>query len=504
MCDTKQMPRALLSVYDKTGVVELASSLHGLGWELLSSGGTAKVIADAGIPVVDVAEITGFPAILGHRVVTLHPAIHGALLADTNNPEHLADMATHGIEPIALAVVNLYPFSSQPSIELIDVGGPAMVRAAAKNFEHVAVITNPSQYTSLVAQISEHGEVPLAQRKQLAAQAFAMTAAYDIQVAQWMLEKDEQELPETLLLHLVREESLRYGENPHQRGARYRVLGQHSWWSLTTQHGGKEMSYLNVLDAEAAWNLVWRFERPCVVIVKHAIPCGLAIADTIEEAYRKALACDPTSAFGGIVAINRCVTDDAAQQLGAVFTEVLVAPQYEPQALKTLQQKKNLRILEGSRPTMQSHHIRSVQGGALVQDHDDIVHDVASWKVMSKAQPSAQQLEDALVAWTTCAAVTSNAIVIAKDGCAIGIGGGQQNRIDAARLACQRAGDNARGGVAASDAFFPFRDGPDLLAEHGIAVIVQPGGSQRDDESIASADEHGIVLLFTDKRHFKH
>lgn len=504
MCDTKQMPRALLSVYDKTGVVELASSLHGLGWELLSSGGTAKVIADAGIPVVDVAEITGFPAILGHRVVTLHPAIHGALLADTNNPEHLADMATHGIEPIALAVVNLYPFSSQPSIELIDVGGPAMVRAAAKNFEHVAVITNPSQYTSLVAQISEHGEVPLAQRKQLAAQAFAMTAAYDIQVAQWMLENDQQELPETLLLHLVREESLRYGENPHQRGARYRVLGQQSWWSSTTQHGGKEMSYLNVLDAEAAWNLVWRFERPCVVIVKHAIPCGLAIADTIEEAYRKALACDPTSAFGGIVAINRCVTDDAAQQLGAVFTEVLVAPQYEPQALKTLQQKKNLRILEGSRPTMQSHHIRSVQGGALVQDHDDIVHDVASWRVMSKAQPSPKQLEDALVAWTTCAAVTSNAIVIAKDGCAIGIGGGQQNRIDAARLACQRAGDNARGGVAASDAFFPFRDGPDLLAEHGIAVIVQPGGSQRDDESIASADEHGIVLLFTDKRHFKH
>jgi phosphoribosylaminoimidazolecarboxamide formyltransferase/IMP cyclohydrolase len=498
------MPRALLSVYDKTGVVELASSLHGLGWELLSSGGTAKVIADAGIPVVDVAEITGFPAILGHRVVTLHPAIHGALLADMNNPEHLADMATHGIEPIALAVVNLYPFSSQPSIELIDVGGPAMVRAAAKNFEHVAVITNPSQYTSLVAQISEHGEVPLTQRKQLAAQAFAMTAAYDIQVAQWMLANDQLELPETLLLHLVREESLRYGENPHQRGARYRVLGQQSWWSSTTQHGGKEMSYLNVLDAEAAWNLVWRFERPSVVIVKHAIPCGLAIADTIEEAYRKALACDPTSAFGGIVATNRCVTDDVAQQLGAVFTEVLIAPQYEPQALKTLQQKKNLRILEGSRPTMQALHIRSVQGGALVQDHDDIVHDVASWKVMSKAQPSAQQLEDALVAWTTCAAVTSNAIVIAKDGCAIGIGGGQQNRIDAAGLACQRAGDNARGGVAASDAFFPFRDGPDLLAEHGIAVIVQPGGSQRDDESIASADEHGIVLLFTDKRHFKH
>jgi phosphoribosylaminoimidazolecarboxamide formyltransferase/IMP cyclohydrolase len=504
MCDTKQMPRALLSVYDKTGVVELASSLHGLGWELLSSGGTAKVIADAGIPVVDVAEITGFPAILGHRVVTLHPAIHGALLADTNNPEHLADMATHGIEPIALAVVNLYPFSSQPSIELIDVGGPAMVRAAAKNFEHVAVITNPTQYTSLVAQISEHGEVPLAQRKQLAAKAYAMTAAYDMQVAQWMLSNDQQELPEELLLHLVREESLRYGENPHQRGARYRVLGQQNWWSSTTQHGGKEMSYLNVLDAEAAWNLVWRFERPCVVIVKHAIPCGLAIADTIEEAYRKALACDPTSAFGGIVATNRCVTDDVAEQLSAVFTEVVVAPQYELQALKTLQQKKNLRILEGSRPTMQALHIRSVQGGALVQDHDDIMHDVASWRVMSKAQPSAQQLEDALVAWTTCAAVTSNAIVIAKDGCAIGIGGGQQNRIDAAGLACQRAGDNARGGVAASDAFFPFRDGPDLLAEHGIAVIVQPGGSQRDDESIASADEHGIVLLFTDKRHFKH
>ena len=503
MCDTKQMPRALLSVYDKTGVVELASSLHGLGWELLSSGGTAKVIADAGIPVVDVAEITGFPAILGHRVVTLHPAIHGALLADTNNPEHLADMAIHGIEPIALAVVNLYPFSSQPSIELIDVGGPAMVRAAAKNFEHVAVITNPSQYTSLVAQISEHGEVPLTQRKQLAAQAFAMTAAYDAQVARWFSD-DTAGLPQRMSLHLIREDTLRYGENPHQQGARYRIEGNKSWWSTAQQFGGKEMSYLNVLDGEAAWNLVSNFDQPCVAIIKHANPCGLAVAENIETAYERALACDPISAFGGVVALNQLVNISVAEQVIDIFTEVVIAPAFMPDALELLQTKKNLRIIVAEQPTGGQLHMRSIDGGVLVQESDVVETPVDSWRVVSVATPTKAQLADAAVAWIACASVSSNAITLVRDGQTVGIGGGQQNRVDATRLACERAGERAHGAVAASDAFFPFRDGPDMLARHGVAVVVQPGGSQRDEESIASANEHGIVMIFTDIRHFKH
>ena len=498
------MPRALLSVYDKTGIVEFAQQLHQLGWELISSGGTATAISAAGIPVIDVAEITGYPAILGHRVVTLHPSIHGALLGDLSDAEHVAEMARLNISPISLAVVNLYPFSSNPSIELIDVGGPAMVRAAAKNFEHVAVITNPSQYTSLVAQISEHGEVPLTQRKQLAAQAFAMTAAYDTQVAQWMLANDQQELPETLLLHLVREESLRYGENPHQQGARYRIEGNTSWWSTAQQLGGKEMSYLNVLDGEAAWNLVSSFDKPCVAIIKHANPCGLAVAENIETAYERALACDPVSAFGGVVALNQLVNISVAEQVIEIFTEVVIAPAFMPDALELLQTKKNLRIIVAERPTGGKLHMRSIDGGLLVQESDVVKTPVDSWRVVSVATPTKSQLADAAVAWIACASVSSNAITLVRDGQTVGIGGGQQNRVDATRLACERAGERAHGAVAASDAFFPFRDGPDMLARHGVAVVVQPGGSQRDEESIASANEHGMVMIFTGTRHFRH
>jgi phosphoribosylaminoimidazolecarboxamide formyltransferase/IMP cyclohydrolase len=498
------MKRALISVYDKAGVVELAQSLHDLGWQLLSSGGTAAVISKANIPVTDVAEITGFQAILGHRVVTLHPAVHGALLADLDNEEHRADLQRHNIEPIALAVINLYPFASQPSIELIDVGGPAMVRAAAKNFQHVAVVTEPQQYGSIVASITAYGEVPLVERKQLAAKAFALTAEYDAQVAQWFATSNDQALPERISLQLVREQVLRYGENPHQRGARYRIVGEQSWWTNSQQLGGKEMSYLNVLDSEAAWNLVWRFDQSCVAIIKHANPCGLAVADNAEEAYRRALACDPLSAFGGIVAVNREVTATLATELSEVFTEALIAPSFTAEALAVLQQKKNLRILCAQQPITQALNIRSVQGGALVQDWDKVALNTASWHVVSKAQPTPQQLSDAAIAWVTCSAVVSNAIVIANDGRAVGIGGGQQNRLDAARLACERAGANAKDGVAASDAFFPFRDGPDLLAAHGMAVIVQPGGSQRDDECVAAANEHGMVMIMTDMRHFKH
>ena len=503
MCDTKQMPRALLSVYDKTGVVELASSLHGLGWELLSSGGTAKVIADAGIPVVDVAEITGFPAILGHRVVTLHPAIHGALLADTNNPEHLAEMAIHGIEPIALAVVNLYPFSSNPSIELIDVGGPAMVRAAAKNHAHVAVVTNPSQYDEILVAVKSSTGIDAAMRRSLAAEAFAVTAQYDAQVARWFSD-DTAALPQYMSLHLIREDTLRYGENPHQLGARYRIEGNTSWWSTAQQLGGKEMSYLNVLDGEAAWNLVSSFNEPCVAIIKHANPCGLAVAENIETAYERALACDPVSAFGGVVALNQLVNLSVAEQVIDIFTEVVIAPAFMPDALELLQTKKNLRIIVAERPKGGQLHMRSIDGGLLVQESDVVKTPVDSWRVVSVATPTKAQLADAAVAWIACASVSSNAITLVRDGQTVGIGGGQQNRVDATRLACERAGERAHGAVAASDAFFPFRDGPDMLARHGVAVVVQPGGSQRDEESIASANEHGIVMIFTDIRHFKH
>ena len=501
------MPRALLSVFDKTGVVDFARALHDLGWELLSSGGTAKVIADAGIPVIDVATVTGYPAILGHRVVTLHPSIHGALLADTDNAEHVADMHTHNIEPIALAAINLYPFSSDPSIELIDVGGPAMVRAAAKNYAHVAVVTEPTQYDAIIDAIRTSGSVPPALRQQLAAQAFATTAAYDAQVAQWFATSTDttsSELPQRITLNLVREQTLRYGENPHQRGARYTVDGEHSWWSTTKQLGGKEMSYLNVLDSEAACKLAWSFDEPCAVVIKHANPCGLAVATTIEAAYRKAHACDPLSAFGGVVAINREATVEMAHDLKEVFTEVLIAPSYEAGAIEILSAKKNLRILQVDMSSHSTRHLRQISGGFLVQDTDPVLVDTSAWQVVTTVQPTASQLRDCVTAWITCAAVSSNAIVLVNDGSAVGIGGGQQNRIDAARLASERAGNRALGSVAASDAFFPFADGPQMLINAGVAAIVQPGGSQRDDESIALANNSGIAMIFTGARHFRH
>lgn len=497
------MTRALLSVYDKTGIVEFARELHALGWELISSGGTATIISAAGIPVTDVAEITGYPAILGHRVVTLHPAIHGALLGDLSDASHVAEMQRLDIKPISLAVINLYPFSSNPSIELIDVGGPAMVRAAAKNHAHVAVVTDPVQYIEVLEALKSTNAIDTAMRKSLAARAFAMTAAYDAQVANWFADETVT-LPKRINLSLVREDTLRYGENPHQQGARYRVEGKKSWWSTAKQLGGKEMSYLNVLDAEAAWNLATNFNRPCAVIIKHANPCGLAIAPTIDEAYERALQCDPVSAFGGIVALNREFSISVAERLIDIFTEVVIAPKFTRDAVSLLQTKKNLRIIEAERPVGGHLHMRSINGGMLVQEVDLIDAVVESWRVVSNTKPTEEQLADAAVAWIACGFVSSNAITLVNGGQTVGIGGGQQNRVDAARLACQRAGERAMGSVAASDAFFPFRDGPDLLATHGVKVIVQPGGSQRDDESIASANEHDMVMIFTGTRHFRH
>ncbi len=495
------MPTALLSVYDKAGIVELAEGLHQLGWKVVSSGGTAKAIAAAGTPVTDLAELTGVPAILDHRVVTLHPKIHGGLLADPTKATHQADMAEHGIEPIDLVVCNLYPFASNPSIELIDIGGPAMVRAAAKNHEFVAVVVDPADYTAVLDEIRAEGAISAATKRRLARDAFAQIAAYDAQIATWF---DDSVLPETMHLSLAKAQSLRYGENPHQSGARYRIEGRRSWWDDAVQHGGKEMSYLNLFDTEAAWRLVQRFDQAACLIVKHANPCGVAVSSDITDAYVKANSCDPVSAFGGIVALNRAVPAALADALSAVFTEVIVAPSFDDDALAILTEKKNLRVLSGPPPYGAALDVRSIDGGVLVQDVDTINLDQSTWRVVTKAQPTEAQWADLRFAWQVCAAVSSNAIVYAKDGQAFGIGAGQQNRLDSARIAAERSAGRASGGVCASDAFFPFRDGLDAAAAAGIRAVIQPGGSVRDDEVIAAADQHGIAMVLTGERHFRH
>jgi phosphoribosylaminoimidazolecarboxamide formyltransferase/IMP cyclohydrolase len=510
--------RALLSVYDKTGVVDLARALHELGWDLVSSGGTARAIAEAGVPVTDVADLTGVPAILGHRVVTLHPKVHGGILADPTNPEHRADMAEYGIEPIDLVVANLYPFSSEPSIELIDIGGPAMVRAAAKNHAFVGIVTDPGRYDEVLGELRSSGSLSPATRTALARDAFAHTAAYDAEIVAWFdagmpapgaaanTDGEADALPQSLTLTLDRAEVLRYGENPHQVGARYAIRGQQGWWADAVQHGGKAMSYLNVYDTEAAWQLVHALgEAPAAVVIKHANPCGAAVADDILTAYTRAHECDPVSAFGGIVALNRPCTLAVAEALGPVFTEVLVAPGFEPDALELLQtKKKNLRILEAAPPAVPERTLRAVDGGYLVQTADHVTVDRSQWQVVTERQPTASEWDDLELAWKVVAKVTSNAIVLVKDGAAFGIGCGQQNRRDAGRLAGEKAAGRAVGGAYASDAFFPFPDGLEGAVEAGATCVVQPGGSIRDDEVIAAANEQGLAMVFTGERHFRH
>jgi phosphoribosylaminoimidazolecarboxamide formyltransferase / IMP cyclohydrolase len=504
------VPTALLSVYDKSGIVEFASALHDLGWTLVSSGGTARAVAEAGVPVTDVAEITGLPAILGHRVVTLHPKIHGGILADPTDAEHVADMEHHGIEPIDLVVVNLYPFSTDPGIELIDIGGPAMVRAAAKNHAHVGILVDPDDYAPVLEELGTAGRLGDGTRRRLARTAFAHTAAYDAAIVTWFddsaasAEGRASALPESIHLALDLAQPLRYGENPHQEGARYRQVGATSWWDTMTQHGGKALSYLNLFDSEAAWRLVHRFDAPACVVVKHANPCGVAVADDIAEAYRRANACDPVSAFGGIVAVNRTVTAEMAAALGDVFTEVVIAPDYDAEALAALTAKKNLRVISANPASPLPFDVRPIDGGLLVQQPDLVTGRHDDWRVVTTASPTDQQWADLEFAWKVCAAVSSNAIVYAKDLQAFGVGAGQQNRLDSARIAATRSDGRAQGGACASDAFFPFRDGLDAAAAAGIATVVQPGGSVRDDEVIAAADEHGIAMVFTGRRHFRH
>jgi len=522
------VPTALLSVYDKTGVIDFARSLSELGWSLISSGGTARAIAEADIAVTDVADLTGVPAILGHRVVTLHPKVHGGILADPTDAEHVADMDEYGITPFDLVVGNLYPFGQNPSdfehgtgsaVEMIDIGGPAMVRAAAKNHAHVAVVVDPKNYTSVIEELRADGVLGETTRRRLARAAFAHTAAYDAAIVTWFddtdpdleddtLTVDEVDtagaLPASIHLALSNAQSLRYGENPHQEGARYRQSGATSWWDSMTQHGGKALSYLNLYDTEAAWRLVHRFDDPACVVVKHANPCGVAIADDITTAYVRANACDPVSAFGGIVAVNRTVTNDMAIALGDVFTEVVVAPGFDDDALATLAAKKNLRVIAANAPSPLPFDVRPIDGGLLVQQPDPVEGRTDAWRVVTSAQPTDGQWADMEFAWTVCAAVTSNAIVYAHDRQAFGIGAGQQNRLDSARIAARRADGRASGGACASDAFFPFRDGLDAAADSGVSCVVQPGGSVRDDEVIAAADEHGIAMVFTGQRHFRH
>jgi phosphoribosylaminoimidazolecarboxamide formyltransferase/IMP cyclohydrolase len=502
------MPTALLSVFDKTGIVELAEVLTAAGWDIISSGGTAKALQENGISVSDVADLTGYPAMLGHRVVTLHPTVHAGILADLDDASHVADLEAHNIAPIALVVVNLYPFDSNPSIELIDIGGPTLVRGAAKNHAHVAVVVRPSDYARVINEIKSTGVVSANTRRDLAAIAFTEIAHYDIAIAEWMTAQDAapESLPEHLLIGSTRVQELRYGENPHQLGARYRFDGENSWWDTAVQHGGKELSYLNLYDTEAAWRLANQFTDAACVIVKHANPCGVAVSaqGSIADAYSLANACDPVSAFGGIVAVNRPVTRAMAEALAPVFTEVVVAPSFDDEALEVLLAKKNLRVISASAPSARKLDIRSIDGGFLVQNADTVNFDRSTWKVVTQTQPTTEQWADLAFAWQVCSIVSSNAIVFAKDQQAFGIGAGQQNRLDSARIAAERSAGRATGGVCASDAFFPFRDGLDATAAAGIKAVIQPGGSVRDEEVIAAANEHGIAMIFTSERHFKH
>ncbi len=502
------MPRALLSVYDKTGIVEFASALHALGWTILSSGGTAREIAAGGIAVTDVAEITGLGPILDHRVVTLHPKIHGGILADRDNPQHLDEMEEFGIDEIDLVVVNLYPFSSKPGVDLIDIGGPAMVRAAAKNFAHVGVVVDTADYADVLEMIE--GEFfGISARRRLAQKAFRITSAYDASIASWLadetVDREDATVPPILTLVAERAEVLRYGENPHQTGARYRLPGVESWWDSATQLNGKEMSYLNVLDTEAAWQLVSRFDRPASVIVKHANPCGVALAPTIFEAYTNAHEADPVSAFGGIIALNGEVNEATARAISEVFTEVVIAPSFTAEALEILCEKPSLRVFEAVAPFgAMAIEVRSIDGGLLVQSVDEVSEPLDNFTVVTERAPSAEEWTSIMLAWQTVAATWSNAIVLAHGDSVVGIGGGQPNRVDAARLAISRAGNRAKGSVAASDAFFPFGDTVLALAAAGVTAISQPGGSVRDEESITAANTHGIAMVFTGVRHFRH
>ncbi len=520
MTDVREVRRALLAVYDKTGVVDLARALVELDVSLVSSGGTAATLRDAGVPVTSVEEVTGFPEMLDGRVKTLHPRIHGGLLADSRKPEHLEQLAAHGIEPFDLVVVNLYPFRETVAsgagvddvIEKIDIGGPAMVRAAAKNFESVGVVVDPSSYPAIVEELRDRGGLSRDTRERLAAAAFAHTAAYDAAVAGWFAERAAgSDLPAFVGLAFEKVGDLRYGENPHQRGALFREAGRgvEDSGALGPLGGarvlqGKDMSFNNWLDAEAAASLVAALPGPACVIVKHNNPCGVAVASSLDEAYRRAFDCDTVSAFGGIVAFDAAVTGGAAEAMREVFTEVVIAPGYEQEALAVFGERPNLRLLAAPLPDLGGLDIRAIPGGALVQDRDVVWEGRGEFRVVSSREPTEDEWRDLLLAWTIAWRVKSNTIVLVRDGATVGIGAGQMSRVDSSWIATRKAGDRAKGASLASDAFFPFPDALEVAADAGATAVIHPGGSKGDDAVLQAAEERGMAVVLTGRRHFRH
>ncbi|MEU6594639.1 bifunctional phosphoribosylaminoimidazolecarboxamide formyltransferase/IMP cyclohydrolase [Streptomyces sp. NPDC046881] len=509
--------RALVSVYDKTGLEELARGLHEAGVELVSTGSTAGRIAAAGVPVTKVEELTGFPECLDGRVKTLHPRVHAGILADLRLDSHREQLAELGVEPFDLVVVNLYPFretvasgaSPDECVEQIDIGGPSMVRAAAKNHPSVAVVTSPQRYADVLAAVKDGG-FDLAARKRLAAEAFRHTAEYDIAVSSWFASSyapvDESRFPDFTAASFARKNTLRYGENPHQDAALY-VDGTGGLAEAEQLHG-KEMSYNNYTDTDAARRAAYDHAEPCVAIIKHANPCGIAIGADVAEAHRKAHACDPLSAFGGVIAVNRPVSKEMAEQVAEIFTEVIVAPDYEEGALEALTKKKNIRVLRCPEGPGHEVEVKPIDGGALLQVADRLQadgDDPANWTLASGEALDEDELQQLAFAWKACRAVKSNAILLAKDGASVGVGMGQVNRVDSCKLAVERAGEErARGSYAASDAFFPFPDGPEILIGAGVRAIVQPGGSIRDEQVVEAATKAGVTMYFTGTRHFFH
>jgi phosphoribosylaminoimidazolecarboxamide formyltransferase/IMP cyclohydrolase len=527
--ETRKIARALLSVSDKTGLADFAKALRAHGVEIVSTGGTAKLLREAGIEVIDVAEITGAPEMMDGRVKTLHPKIHGGLLAVRGNEAHERALKEHAIPGIDLLAVNLYPFEAtvgaggdfDACIENIDIGGPALIRAGAKNHASVTVVVEPADYKLVLAEMeANRGATTLALRKKLAAKAFARTARYDAAIASWFADTLGERTPETKIIAGTQAEALRYGENPHQWAAFYRTGDQRFGVATAVQVQGKELSYNNLNDTDAAYELVAEFDPAAyasVAIIKHANPCGVAIGTTLAEAYGKALACDQTSAFGGIVALNRILDEEAAREIVKIFTEIIIAPDASEEAKAIVANKKNLRLLlAGGLPDPKAPGLafRSLSGGFLVQDRDNGLVADLDLKAVTKRNPSNEELADLIFAFTVAKHVKSNAIVYAKGGATVGIGAGQMSRVDAARMAAWKATEAAKaqgfstsltqGSVAASDAFFPFPDGLQVIAEAGATAVIQPGGSMRDDEVIKAADEAGLAMVFTGMRHFRH
>ena len=506
--------RALVSVSDKRGVAAFARKLSGMGFEIISTGGTAKALEESRVPVVQVSDVTGAPEMLDGRVKTLHPKIHGGILADLENPDHVMQLVDHDIGPIDLVCINLYPFeetvagdpSEKEAIEKIDVGGPAMLRAAAKNFKSVTVVPSPQFYNEVISEIENEGQVSEPTRRRLALAAFRRTAEYDTAISAWLVGSEEA-FPKRRIVRYEKISSLRYGENPHQEAAYYAEGGEGHLLSGVEKLQGKEISFNNLYDLDAARRLLADLTDlgapAAAVIVKHANPCGAAVGGSLADAYRKALASDPLSAFGGIVALSGEVDDELAAEISGVFTEVLIAPGYSPGAREAFAAKPNTRVLRAgpiSRPALSA---KAVTGGILLQ-HADAVEDRSGYKVVTEKQPTAEQMEDLLFAWRVACNVKSNAIVLAAGGATVGVGAGQMSRVDSSEIAVKKAGERVRGAVAASDAFFPFADGVEALAGAGVEAVIQPGGSVRDDEVVEAANGLGLAMVFTGRRHFNH